>query len=54
VKLQVEKDPEAQARELFDCSRTFRRKELAADLEQSYRSPEPACQSTRWPQAVNI
>jgi hypothetical protein len=54
VELQVEKDPEAEARELVDCLRTLRCKELAADLEQTCRAPKPACQSAGRPQAVDI
>jgi len=54
VKLQVEEDAKAKARELFNGSRALGCKELASYFEAPCCTPKPPCQCAGRPQAVNI
>jgi hypothetical protein len=54
VEFEVEEDTEAEAREPFDGSRTFRSEELAADLDHAGDTTKLTRQGAGWPQAVNI
>ena len=54
VEFQIEENLGAGVRELLDCPRTFRSKELAAYFEQPDRPAKPLHQSSCSPEAVNI
>jgi hypothetical protein len=54
VKLEIEEDFEAQARDFFDRSRAFRCEELQANLEQARRTAKATRQGAGRPQAVKV
>ncbi len=54
VKLEIEEDFEAQARDFFDRSRAFRCEELQANLEEARRTAKATRQGAGRPEAVNV
>ena len=54
VKLEIEEDFEAQARDFLDRSRAFRCEELQAYLEKARRTAKATRQGAGRPQAVNV
>ena len=54
MEFQIEEDIEAQARELFNRPRAFRREELQPNLKEACRTAKPPRQGAGRPQAVDI